>query len=229
MLSPIQTAERIPMNKTTGSYACFAFFANAIVLMLTSCGVAMPTITPIPQLPTVVPPYVHYIPLETSNVHLEFDYPGSWLFSEEKIQDTDTIIVGLGDPRLLTVPTRAPDEPHGTPSDFGSVSIWIDPVNSNQTLDVLIEPYKQGHSDQTWIKILDEYKITIDEYDAIVLEYQIEPIDYNGYTSLMFARDMFFVVKDQLYQIAFTVAEKERGGEFEQGYEYFFKSLKIVP
>ena len=36
------------------------------------------------------------------------------------------------------------------------------------------------------------------------------------------------MVNSQLYEIIFTVAEKERGGEFEKGYEYFFDSLKIV-
>jgi hypothetical protein len=71
--------------------------------------------------------------------------------------------------------------------------------------------------------------LTIDGYDAIAFEYQVEPTDNNGYTSLMFERNIFFVVKDQLYQITFLVAEKERGGEFEKGYEYFFNSLKIVP
>jgi hypothetical protein len=198
------------------------------MFMLTACGVVTPTITKTPRLPTAVPPYIHYSPSETSNIHLEFDYPGSWIFSEEKIQDTDILIVGLGDPRLLTVPTRAPNEPHGTPSDFGRVSIMIQPAKLGQTLDVLIEPYKHGHNSASWITALNEDKITIDGYDAIVLEYQVEPIDDNGYTSLMFERDMFFVVKDQLYQITFLIADKERGGEFEKGYEYFFNSLKIV-
>ena len=50
-----------------------------------------------------------------------------------------------------------------------------------------------------------------------------------SYTSLMFARRRFFVVKDQMYEIMLTIAEKDRGGEFEKGYEYFFNSLKIVP
>lgn len=160
---------------------------------------------------------------------MEFDYLSSWLFSQEKIKDTDIIMIGMGDPRILTVPTRAPDEPHGTPSDFGRVGIMIQPAKSGQTLDVLIEPYKQGHNSASWITALNEDKTRIDGYDAIVLEYQVEPIDDNGYTSLMFERDIFFVIKDQIYRITFTVAEKERGGEFEKGYEYFFKSLRIVP
>ena len=77
------------------------------------------------------------------------------------------------------------------------------------------------------MKVLYDYKISIDGYDASVLEYQIEPIE--DYTSLMFARRIFFRVEDQMYTILFMVAEKERGGEFEKGYEYFFNSLKVVP
>lgn len=203
--------------------------ASILVFILTGCGVMTSTIVPTLSSPTPAPLHIHYTPSETSNVHLEFNYPGFWVFSEEKIQDTEIIVIGLSDPRLLTVPTRAPNEPHGTPSDFGRVGIRIQPAKPGQTLDVLIEPYKQGHSSAGWITRLNEDKITIDGYDAIVLEYQVEPIDHNGYTSLMFERNLFFVVKDQLYQVTFVVAEKERGGEFEKGYEYFFNSLMIVP
>lgn len=195
---------------------------------VTGCSVMTPTIAPTPQAPTPAPPYIHYTPSETSNVHLEFDYPSSWFFSEEKIQGTDIISIGLGDPRLLSVPTRAPDEPHGTPSDFGRVNILIQPVKSSQTLDILVEPHKQGYGNASWITPLNDYKLMIDGYDAIAFEYQVEPIVDNGYISLMFERNIFLVVKDQLYQITLLVAEKERGGEFEQGYEYFFNSLKIV-
>jgi hypothetical protein len=46
---------------------------------------------------------------------------------------------------------------------------------------------------------------------------------------LMFARRTYFMVNGQVYEIIFTVADKDRGGEFDKGYEYFFNSLKIVP
>ncbi len=74
-------------------------------------------------------------------------------------------------------------------------------------------------------------KIKIDGYDAYVLEIQI---DTKGafadiYTSVMFGRTIFFIAYDQVYTIDFLVAERERGGEFEKGYDYFFNSLKIVP
>ena len=197
----------------------FVLLPSIIMLLLTGCGVSAPS----PK-----PPYIHYTPSKSSTIHLEFDYPSSWIFSEGKIQDTDFILISLGDPRFLTVPTRAPNESHGTPSDFGSVNIIIQPVEY-QTLNSRVEGYKQGHSNSSWIIPLNEYEIKVDGYDALVLEYQIEPIGDNGYTSLMFDRDVFFAIKDKTYQIAFTVAEHERSGEFEKGYEYFFNSLKIVP
>lgn len=217
------------MNKVTNRNVWYVLFGSMLTVVLAGCSVMTPTIAATLQSPTATPPFIHYTPSETSNIHLEFDYPGSWVFSEEKIQDTDILVVGLGDPRLLTVPTRAPDEPHGTPSDFGRISIWIQPVNNNETLDILVDMYKQGHSNVSWIKPLNEYQITIDGYDAQVLDYQIEPSDDNGYISLMFERNIFFTIKDQMYQITFTVAEQERGGEFEKGYEYFLNSLKVVP
>lgn len=212
------------MNKTTNFHIWFALSLNVAALTLSSCGAVISSSTP-----TAVPPYIHYTPSKEFNTHLEFDYPSSWIFSEERIQDTNIIVIGLGDPRFLTVPTRAPYESHGIPSDFGSISVLIQPVKSNQPLDTQFDAYKKGHSDASWITALNEYKIKIGEYDASVLEYQIEPWNSNGYTSVMFERDIFFAFKDQLYQISFAVAEKERGGEFEKGYEYFFKSLKIAP
>ena len=227
------------MNKTVSFHIVPAFLAGTIALMLSGCGIVAPTITPTPHLPiempsitsllqtpTTAPPFIHYSPPEAFNIHLEFDYPGSWVFNED-LQYTDFMIIYLLDPRSLTVPTSDPNEADITPNDFGEVSIWIVPAKPGQTLDVLVEPYKQGHSDVSWITLLDDYRATMDGYDTIVLEYQINSAELNS--SPMFERDIFFVVKDQLYQITFLVAEKERGGEFEKGYEYFIKGLKIVP
>ncbi len=179
---------------------------------------------------TPMSPYSHYTPSKTSGIHLEFDYPSSWVFGENT-QDTDYIVIGLADSQSSTVSTRSPNEPHGTPSDFGRIRILV-VTRPEQTLASRFNEYKQGGNDSSWITLLDEYKVIVDGYDANVLEYQIQPnasIDGNGYTSLMFERSVFFAVKDQMYQITFLVAEKERGGEFEQGYDYFFNSLKIVP
>jgi hypothetical protein len=211
------------MNKTA-IHIWQTLLAGSFIFILAGCGVSTFKST------SAAPPtYFHYTPSDEFDVHLEFDYPSSWILSEEKFQFTDTMFVGLGDPRLLTIPTRAPDEPHGTPSDFGRIGIYVQPVKPDQTLDLLVEPHKQGYNSANWITPLNDYKIMIDGLEAIVFEYQVEPIDDNGYTSVMFERNLFFIVGDQLYQITFMVAEKERGDEFEQGYEYFFKSLKITP
>lgn len=191
------------------------------------CSAIAPTITPTLPLSTPVLPYIHFSSSETSEIHLEFDYPGSWLFSEEKIEGTDILIIGLGDPRLLTVPTRAPGESHGTPSDFGSITIWIMPSKPGQTSATELESHKQSYSNIHWMTVLRDYKIKIDEHDASVLEYLVD--DPEHYTSLMFVRRTYFMIENRVYEIIFKVAEKERGGEFEKGYEYFFNSLKIVP
>ncbi len=199
---------------------------------LAGCSAVMPTATPaIPASPapspTAAPPYIHYTPSEASNVHLEFDYPGYWYFNEGKSQYTDSFVIFLGDPRLLTVPTRAPDEPHGTPSDFGSVDIWIRPAEPGQTLDSLVEEQSRINSTARGLTPLDDYPIEIDGHDTYVLEILNDFPEM--YTSVMFNRRIFFIAYDQIYTIDFTVAEHERGGEFEKGYDYFFKSLKIVP
>jgi len=212
------------MNKLMNIRVLHVLLAIMLFFMLAGCSKSTNKATP-----TAQPPYLHYVPSEGFNVHLDFYYPSKWVLSEEKFQNTDTIFVGLGDPRLLTIPTRAPNESHGKPSDFGRISILIKSTISNQTLDILVEPHKNGYEGTSWISSLAEYKTIVDGYDALAFEYQVEPIDSNGFTSMMFERNIFFIIENQLYQLTFLVAEKERGGEFEQGYEYFFQSLEIVP
>jgi len=221
------------MNKITNTPIKSIFILSIATFMLYGCGVATPIITATPLSPTVAPlvitptqpsptaapPYIHYSPPKWHKVHLEFDYPGSWVL-EYRYSLT---IVSLLDPRFRTLPTRAPNEAHGTPSDFGSVAILIQDAN----LETIIEAHKQGYSNAGWITVLNDYKITINGYDAYVFEYQVDSAEL--YASVMFERDIFFAIKDQVYQIIFLVAEKDRGGDFEQGYEYFFNSLKIVP
>lgn len=225
------------MNKTTNFSVWHILLASALMFTLPGCSVvvtptAMPTASAVPVVPTLpsptaAPPYIHYTPSEISNVHLEFDYPGYWYFNEGKSKYTESFDIFLGDPRVLTVPTRAPDEPHGAPSDFGSVYIWIVPVKPGQTLDSLVEEQKRNDSTARPITPLDDYPIEIDGHDAYALEVLIDSPE--SYTSVMFNRRIFFIAYDQVYTMDFTVAEHERGGEFEQGYDYFFKSLKIVP
>jgi len=191
------------------------------------CGLMLPTTASTPLSPTSGLPYVHYSPSEVSDIRLEFDYPGSWIFGEQKIESTDILIINLGDPQLLTVPTRAPGESHGTPGDFGSITIWIIPSKPGQTPESELESHKQSYSNIHWMKVLDDYRIKIDGHDAYTLEYQINDLEH--YTSPMFARRTYFMVENRVYEIIFEVAEKDRDGEFEKGYEYFLNSLKIVP
>lgn len=176
---------------------------------------------------TSVPQFIHYFPPETSGIRLQFDYPGSWLFSDEKIGDTEIQIIGLSDPQFITLPTRAPGEAHGTPSNFGSITIWIIPGQPGQTHKSEFESHKQNYGNIHWMRVLDDYQINIDGKDAYVLEYEIN--DPEHYTSPMFARRTYFMVENRVYEIIFEVAEKDRGGEFAKGYEFFLDSLKIVP
>ena len=112
-------------------------------------------------------------------------------------------------------------------NDFGAINILVLPTKPNQTPDTELENRKQAYTDERMITLLSDYKITIDGYDAGVLEYQLN--DTENYTSPMFVRRIFLIVDDQFYEILYEVAVKDRGGDFEQGYEYFFKSLRIVP
>jgi hypothetical protein len=99
------------MSKTASIHIWCGLLVSMNIVMLAGCrGMAL-TIPFTPQSLTALLPHTHYTPPEGSNIHVEFDYPGSWVFSEEKIQNTDIIFVGLGDPRLLTVSTQAANEP----------------------------------------------------------------------------------------------------------------------
>jgi hypothetical protein len=150
------------------------------------------------------------------------------MFSFSRYPYPGLIIIGLEDPRICTVPTPIPGVTHPPVHSFGSVYIHIQSLKENQTLEEFVDPFRQAHRVSNWIAELDDYGIVLDGYEAIVLEYRLGLAVYSGYSAVMFQRDVFFIARGQIYQISFIVAEKERGGEFEQGYEYFFKSLKIV-
>lgn len=193
--------------------------------MLAGCGILT-----LKAAPTALPPYLHYTPSDGFNVHLEFDYPSSWLLEEHNKTYYSTLF--LGEPRFLIAPTQAPGESHIASNDFGYISILFLPVKPGQTPDAEIALRKQNYSKQkqsvtNWVTLLNDYRIKIDGYDASILEYQTNDPEHSP--SLMFNRSAFFTVKDQFYEVFFSVAEKERGGEFEKGYEYFLNSLKIVP
>ncbi len=223
------------MNKITGLRILLSI---TILATLSSCGILISsTSTPTPDwqpFPTYIndiptstaPKYGHYTPSAKFDFHLEFDYPSNWLLTEY-IDEIGLPDLFIHDPRFPTLPTPFPSDHHPTPNDFGIIYVFILPSKPGQTAESEFASLKASYNQEYHIKVLTDYKTTIDGQDASVLEYQQEPIDL--YISLMFERRILFMFGKQVYEILFSVAERERGGEFEQGYEYFLKSLKIVP
>lgn len=219
------------MKNRIGTLLGLTSWIFIVSLVLSGCGIGPQTSTPssepsatLPptQTPTTVPPYIHYKPPVESNIQLEFDYPSNWSFSQN-LDDRKFIILNFGDPRFRSLPTT-----YYTPSDFGTIDIWIMPVEPGQTSSTELEATKQGYIGEPRHHVITDYMITIDGYDAGVLEYSIEPTE-EDYPSVMFNKRILLVINDQLCEILFRVAEKDRGGEFEKGFEYFLKSMKIVP
>ena len=224
------------MNKKKKFYFWHIALVSMALFILPGCGAEISINTPTPQwqrMPTYsyyVPPsdvseYTHYIPSEVFDVHLEFDYPSYW-WLKENIDETGILSILLGDPRFLTLPTPT-DDFHPTPNNFGSVNIWIMPTQPGQTPDTELASHKEAYSETPRMKVLGEYKIVIDGREAGVLEYQVD--DPETSTSLMFYRRTYFMVNGQIYEIIFSIADSDRGGEFEKGYEHLIKSLKIIP
>jgi hypothetical protein len=159
-------------------------FLPVFALIFSGCGKATSTSTPSSE-------YIHYTPSEFFHFNLEFDYPSYWLLYEDKGRPA----VYLNDPRLLTLPTPGPSNFHPTPSDYGSIFVWIRTLNSGQTADGELQAHKQSYSITHWMTVLNDYKIMIDGYDASVLEYQTN--DPETSPSIMFNRRTFFVVKNR--------------------------------
>ncbi|MBK6645516.1 MAG: hypothetical protein IPG44_07140 [Anaerolineales bacterium] len=225
------------MKKKTTFYFWQLLLICVVAFVLSGCGIATPTDTPTLQWqpmptydyyipPSNMPGYTHYIPSESFTIHLEFDYPSYW-WLQEHTGETGTPSIDLGDPRILALPTQAPGNFHPTPNDFGSVYIWIIPNVPGQSPDTELESHKLGYSEIPRIKVLGDYKIMIDGNESSVLEYQEN--DPETSPSLMFYRRTYFMVNGQVYEIIYSVADKDRGGEFDKGYDHFLNSLKIVP
>jgi hypothetical protein len=223
------------MNKTANFYVWRFLLVSMTALMLVECNAAIETSTPtsdgqalstyihhIP--PSDVTEYTHYIS-KAFEFHLEFDYPSSWWF-EERVDEVGIPSLLFEDRRFLTIPTPIVKTSHPEPNDFGYIHVWSVP-ESDQTPEAKIESLKNSYNQTSWMKVLRDYKSKIGGYDAVVLEFQIN--DSETSPSLMFARRTYFMINGQLQEVFFYIAEKDRGGEFEQGYDYFFNSLKIVP
>lgn len=187
--------------------------------------------TPVPTVYNYIPPYdvagySHHAPSEMSLIRLEFDYPTYW-FLNEYVSDSGFTRIVLGDPRFLNLPTQPPpDELHPTPNDFGIVEIGIIPSKPGRTVESEAEDQKTLLRNVGWATFLNDYKIAIDGFGARVIEHQIMAPEIH--TSLMFERQIYFFAENEIYTIRFLVAEKDRGGNFEQGYEYFINSVKVV-
>jgi hypothetical protein len=229
------------MNKTMSLHPCLALLIGMTVIVLLGCGEALPTITSTPLQPTAMPTvitqspqtpptvvlsYLHYEPSKRHTIHLEFDYPDSWLFAEQTYGE-NLVVISLTDPRFRTLPTPSPEDFHSALHEFGEITILVESLPPGQTLNTEVETRKQIYRETWWATFLSDYLITLDGYDARVLEYQVQIPE--THSSVMFERRIYFVIENQRYQIIFSVAEKDRGGEFEQGYERFFNSIDIVP
>lgn len=222
------------MNKKITFYILYTFLLGKVLFMLIGCGTLLPTTplatgTPL-HTPTTTPPFFHYSSVSRSDIYLEFEYPSSWSFGED-VQG-DKISIALYEPRFSTLPTPSPDDYHPTPNDFGAIGIWIYPLTSSLfgvSFEEIVQEYAYIKENNYHITVLSNYKTQFLGFDAIVMEYRLHENYAEIHISEMFVKDIFFTVNGLLYQIRFTIAEKDRGNEFEQGYEYFIESLKITP
>jgi hypothetical protein len=175
--------------------------------------------------PSNIPGYTLYIPSDTSKLRLEFEYSNTWIFSEH-IDEAGIQSIFLGDARFLSLATPTPPDYHPTPNDYGSIYIWIIPTKPGDTVESEVEMQKQIYRDSWWAEFLKDYKVAIDGFGARVIEHNTQIPESS--TSLMFERRIYFFAENEIYEIIFEIANKDRGNEFEQQYEYFFKSLKVI-
>jgi hypothetical protein len=214
----------------------YVLSAGALVLVLSGCAVATPPPAPAPTVPPTTPlpsptaepiHYRRYTPSEELEVHLEFDYADYWHFQEGTLEYTGTIVIGMADPAILDVPTRSPDEPHGTPSDLPRISIHIQPLEPGESFESLWQEQKRIDSTANILTLVRDYPLQIDGYDAYALETLNDIPEL--YMAVMFCRRIILVAYDQVYTIDFLINEQHRGDRFEQGYNHFFESLQVVP
>jgi hypothetical protein len=203
-------------------------FTILMIIVLSSCGIAGQAGTPTyfyNATSVNAPGYTHFTPSKSFNISMEFDYPNYWL-RYEFTDETGQARISLDDPGILTLLTPDNDM-HPEPNDFGSVSIWVMYGKSGQTPASELAEHKESYNGIHWMKVLGNYKITIDDREAYVLEYEVD--DPETSPSLMFNKRIYFEVKGEVYEIIFTVADKDRGGEFEKGFDHFLSSINILP
>jgi hypothetical protein len=156
------------MKKVINNHIWIVLFASLLTVLFSGCDLPMFTFMTTPQSPTALPQYIHYTAPEGINIHLEFDYPSSWVFGEDKMPGLDVMTIALGDPRFRSLPTPPsdPDYLYHTLNDFGAINILVLPAQPNQTADSELISRKQAYTEVPRMALLSDYKITIDGYDA---------------------------------------------------------------
>ncbi len=168
--------------------------------------------------------YTHYTPSKSFEFGIVFDYPSNW-WAQEYSNEIGAKSVSLGDPQILTLATPFPGDHHPTPHDFGWIQIWMMYDEPGQTIESELAEHKQHYNGIHWMTVLEDYQIKIDKEKALVLEYLTD--DPENSISIMFNRRVYFMVNNRVFEVIYSVAEKDRGGEFDQGFDYFLKSIKI--
>ena len=207
-------------------FGCNTLPSTVQSLPPTPSPVYSPTVPPSFPL-TLTSPFFHYTSDTRSNIYLEFDFPSTWGFGED-IQN-NRIRIALYEPRYFTVPTEAvPDENHPPLNDFGVIDIRVRPQQSDESFDEYVQKFAKDENYDHKI-ILDKYSTQVAGVNAVVIEAKLDKNYLEIHLEEMFLRDIFFTVDNFIYQIRLTISMKDRGNEFEKGYEYFIGSLRAMP
>lgn len=210
---------------------CLRLISSFILLLIIGCNAMdssrtqVPTVTPsFLYSPTPVPQFFHYSTASGSDIYIEFDYPSSWGMGDD-LQES-RLNITLYDPRYFTLPTPSPGDNHPIANDFGYINIRIRPIQSDESFQQLVDEF--ANAGVSFRVDLRNYQRKMANQDSFVFEYLITENNPDIYTSEMFGRKIFFEVNHFIYSITFMIAEKDRENEFEQGYEYFLDSIKVV-
>ena len=218
------------MKRITVSYI---FLANMVLLELFGCNVSPATVQTLPTTPspayspTVKPLFFHYTSATQSNIYLEFDFPSSWGLGDD-VQSNE-ISIALYEPRYFTVPTEAaPDENHPPMNDFGVIDVWVHAQRTDESFDEYVQKFAKDES-YDHKTVLGKSSTQVAGVNAVVIETRLDKNFAEIHIEEMFVKDIFFTNDNLIYEIRLTIAVKDRGNEFEKGYEYFISSLKITP
>jgi len=155
--------------------------------------------------------HLHYSPSGNFEyLDIEFDYPNSWILKEvAKYPGVD--LVTLVDPE----------------TEDAMISIGVYLIENGQTAEMKAKLFAQRSSEAITVKISREYESSLKGHKCFVVETQFGPID--DFSKLMYGKTLFFSIEDKIYDINLRLANEDRDGDFEKGYEYLLKSIRIVP